>query len=147
MAAELSQGYGAWHFKNYEFLHGENTPPSSPQPQPQAPPLRPSPVQRAPCGVSKLASCLQIGDFSQCAPNFGTPQACDVPAPYVVYWKIKNTREEATRVNQLRGEIVEDAGSHQRSETTKYRGSHYVECYIVKDRRVAAVDRQPVFVV
>jgi enamine deaminase RidA (YjgF/YER057c/UK114 family) len=21
-----------------------------------------------------LASCLQIGDFSECAPNFGTPQ-------------------------------------------------------------------------
>jgi hypothetical protein len=73
--------------------------------------------------------------------------ACDVPAPYEVYWKIKNTGEEATRVNQLRGEIVEDAGSHQRSETTKYRGSHYVECYIVKDRRVVAVDRQPVFVI
>jgi hypothetical protein len=25
------------------------------------------------CGVPKLASCLQIADFSQCAPNFGTP--------------------------------------------------------------------------
>jgi putative transposase len=26
------------------------------------------------CGVPKLASCLQIGDFSECAPSFGTPQ-------------------------------------------------------------------------
>ena len=72
---------------------------------------------------------------------------CDVPPPYEVYWKIKNTGDEAARVNQLRGEIVHDAGSHQRSEPTAYRGSHYVECYIVKDRRVVAVDRQPVFVI
>jgi hypothetical protein len=26
------------------------------------------------CGVSKLASCLQITDFSRRAPSFGTPQ-------------------------------------------------------------------------
>ena len=28
----------------------------------------------SPCGVPKLASHLQIADFSECAPNFGTPQ-------------------------------------------------------------------------
>jgi hypothetical protein len=28
-----------------------------------------------PCGVPKVAFCLQIGDFSESAPNFGTPQA------------------------------------------------------------------------
>src|SRR6266498_1360931 len=28
-----------------------------------------------PCGVPKLASCLQIADFSGCEPSFGTPQA------------------------------------------------------------------------
>src|SRR5437899_3150187 len=27
------------------------------------------------CGVPKLASCLQTGDFSGSAPSFGTPQA------------------------------------------------------------------------
>jgi hypothetical protein len=26
------------------------------------------------CGVPKFASCLQIVDFSRCAPSFGTPQ-------------------------------------------------------------------------
>lgn len=37
--------------------------------------------------------------------------------------------------------------SHRHSESTKYRGSHYVDCYVVKDGRVVAKDRQPVFVV
>lgn len=72
---------------------------------------------------------------------------CNVPAPYQMYWKIKNTGAEAAKVGQLRGEIREDTGSHQHSESTKYRGSHYVECYVVKDGRVVARDRQSVFVV
>ena len=50
-------------------------------------------------------------------------------------------------VEQLRGEIREDAGGHRHSESTKYRGSHYVECYVVKSGRVVAVDRQQVFVI
>ena len=61
-------------------------------------------------------------------------------------WKIKNTGAEATR---LRGNrvvrSVEDDGSCQRFEVDeRYRGSHYVECYVVKDGRVVARDRQPV---
>jgi hypothetical protein len=72
---------------------------------------------------------------------------CNVPPPYQMYWKIKNTGAEAAKVGQLRGEIREDTGSHQHTESTKYRGSHYVECYVVKDGRVVARDRQPVFVI
>ena len=33
------------------------------------------------CGVPKLASCLQIGDFSGRAPSFGTPHAEHRPMP------------------------------------------------------------------
>jgi hypothetical protein len=69
---------------------------------------------------------------------------CTVPAPYKIFWKIKNTGVEATLAGQPRGEIVEDDGSGQRVESTKFRGSHYVECYVVKDSRVVARDRQPV---
>lgn len=72
---------------------------------------------------------------------------CTVPPPYTIYWKVRNTGAEAAKVGQLRGEIREDSGSHQHSESTKYRGSHYVECYVVKEGRVLAKDRQPVFVV
>ena len=71
---------------------------------------------------------------------------CTVPPPYQIYWKVRNTGDEAAKVGQLRGEIREDAGGHRHSESTKYRGSHYVECYIVKNGRVVAVDRQPVLV-
>lgn len=72
---------------------------------------------------------------------------CTVPAPYKMYWKVRNTGAEAEKLGQLRGEIREDTGAHRHGEHTKYRGSHYVECYVVKDGRVVARDRQPVFVI
>ena len=46
----------------------------------------------------------------------------------------------------LRGEITRDNGTRSKKESTAYRGSHYVECYVVKDGEVVAVDRQQVFV-
>jgi hypothetical protein len=39
--------------------------------------LRPLDLPLIACGVPKLVSCLQIGNFSARAPNFGTPQASD----------------------------------------------------------------------
>jgi hypothetical protein len=73
-------------------------------------------------------------------------KSCDVPRPYDVYWKVRNTGEEAATVGQLRGEITRDSGYGRREESTSYRGSHYVEVYIVKDSACVARDRQPVFV-
>lgn len=74
---------------------------------------------------------------------------CTVPSPYDVLWKIKNRGDEAVRANCLRGEIV--AGNRDngrgRSEPTRYRGQHYVECYIIKDNRCVAFDRQPVVII
>ncbi|MGH3041082.1 MAG: nucleotide-binding domain-containing protein, partial [Gaiellaceae bacterium] len=75
-----------------------------------------------------------------------TIEACDVPKPYEVYWKVRNTGEEAAKVGQLRGEITRDQGLERRDESTSYRGSHYVECYIVKDGVCVASDKQLVFV-
>ncbi|HEX7144194.1 MAG TPA: hypothetical protein VF225_02710 [Gaiellaceae bacterium] len=67
---------------------------------------------------------------------------CTVPKPYDTYWKVRNDGEEATRLNVLRGQI--ELGNAHRSEITAYRGNHYVEIYIVKDRRCVAIDRQRV---
>lgn len=72
--------------------------------------------------------------------------SCTVAAPYDVYWKIKNKGAEARRAGQLRGEIVRDAGASERVETTRYRGEHYVECYVVKDGVVRARTRHRVVI-
>lgn len=70
----------------------------------------------------------------------------DVPEPYNVYWKVRNGGAEASKAQQLRGEISKDAGSREKTETTSYAGYHYVECYIVKNGIVVARARQDVIV-
>ncbi len=67
--------------------------------------------------------------------------SCNVPSPYSVKWKIKNTGDEAQRIGDLRGEILDDLGYQSRKENTKYEGSHYVECYIIKNGACVAKDR------
>ena len=66
---------------------------------------------------------------------------CNVPAPYEVRWKIKNTGGEARRIGQLRGEIVLDEGELQKEESTLYTGIHYAECFIIKDNICVARKR------
>ncbi|MGH2532377.1 MAG: nucleotide-binding domain-containing protein [Thermomicrobiales bacterium] len=70
----------------------------------------------------------------------------NVPSPYTVYWKVRNGGDEAFRLGALRGEITQDQGRNARTETTSYKGTHYVECYIVKGGVVVANDRQNVIV-
>lgn len=70
----------------------------------------------------------------------------NVPEPYAVYWKVRNGGAEAAEQRELRGEITQDAGAREKEESTLYTGTHYVECYIVKDGVVVASDRQPVMV-
>jgi len=71
---------------------------------------------------------------------------CTVPAPYRVYWKIRNTGEEAIRAKDIRGRIEADQGNYMRDENTKYRGKHYVECYVVKNGVCAAMAHQVVVI-
>ena len=71
---------------------------------------------------------------------------CTVPAPYDVYWKIKNRGVEAAEADSLRGEIVRDQGRLRHEESTLYTGNHYVECYVVKNGVCVAMDRQPVII-
>jgi hypothetical protein len=72
----------------------------------------------------------------------------NVPSPYEVYWQIINTGAEATRARDLRGRFEGTKTSHGRlvrRETAVYRGTHSVECFIVKQGYCAA--RSGLFVV
>jgi len=64
----------------------------------------------------------------------------DVPGPYEVKWKVTNRGEEALKRDNVRGNIMNDLGSNERIEATKFKGSHFVECYIIKDNKVVARD-------
>lgn len=57
---------------------------------------------------------------------------------YKVYWKVKNRGEEAKKKGQLRGEIVK--GGNKKIEHSRYKGEHYVECYIIHNGVCVARD-------
>lgn len=67
--------------------------------------------------------------------------SCNVPKPYEVFWKVRNVGPLAESKNQIRGEIVTDKGRLEKIERTSFQGSHFVECYIVKDGYCVARDR------
>ncbi len=54
------------------------------------------------------------------------------PAPYDIYWKVRNVGEVAKARNMIRGEIRCTNNSHQK-EHTDFWGPHYVECFLVKN--------------
>lgn len=64
----------------------------------------------------------------------------DVPAPYEVKWKVTNRGEQAIKRDCIRGQIIDDMGSLERKESTNFKGSHFVECYIIKNNLVVAKD-------
>lgn len=60
----------------------------------------------------------------------------NVPGPVQYWWKVRNFYEEARAVNAgkgLRGEIKQGQADGTKTERTLYKGTHYVECYIIKD--------------
>ncbi len=63
----------------------------------------------------------------------------DVPPPYVIKWKVTNRGEQAIKRDCIRGQIV-DQNSSEKTETTSFKGSHFVECYVIKDNIVVARD-------
>jgi hypothetical protein len=65
----------------------------------------------------------------------------DVQKPYLVKWKVKNEGSIAKSKNNLRGHILDDKGSEIRNENSNFSGSHFVECYIIKDNVCVARDR------
>lgn len=70
----------------------------------------------------------------------------NVPEPYDIYWKVRNTGDEAISADMIRGQIVKDTGTGTRTEPTAYKGNHYVEVYIVKGGVVVALDHHPVVI-
>jgi hypothetical protein len=69
----------------------------------------------------------------------------DAPSPFSILWKVRNRGEEATRAEDLRGQLrLGEAGSLSCRESAKYRGTHYVEVYVVKDGVVVASDHHEV---
>lgn len=65
----------------------------------------------------------------------------NIPDPKKVFWQVVNTGEEAKRATDLRGEILDDQGFNRRDEHTKYKGTHYVNCFIVKNNYCVAKSR------
>lgn len=65
-------------------------------------------------------------------------EECEVPGNYTLMWKVLNRGVEAQKRNQIRGQIVEDKGHQERSESTSFKGEHYVECYAIKGGVVVA---------
>lgn len=62
----------------------------------------------------------------------------EVPQPYSLKWKVLNRGQEAERRDCIRGQILDDAGYGNRSESTIFNGEHSVECYAIKDGVVVA---------
>jgi len=61
----------------------------------------------------------------------------DIQKPYKVYWQIVNTGNEASQAGALRGEII-DSQIYRGDlvwdrESTRYRGMHWIECFIVRE--------------
>ena len=61
--------------------------------------------------------------------------------PKKVFWQVVNTGQEAERAGDLRGEVLDDQGSNRRDEHTKYKGTHYVNCFVVKNNSCIAKSR------
>ncbi|MGE6504260.1 SMODS domain-containing nucleotidyltransferase [Bacillus wiedmannii] len=68
-------------------------------------------------------------------------EVAELELPYTVYWKVRNVGIEAVKRNMIRGEISQDTGNEQITETTDFRGSHYVDCYIIHNEVCVAKDR------
>jgi hypothetical protein len=62
----------------------------------------------------------------------------DAVSDFRVFWKVRNRGKIAERKSMLRGEIKESISIE---ETSDFFGSHFVECYIVKNNVCIAKDR------
>ena len=53
--------------------------------------------------------------------------------PYEVKWQVVNTGQEAYQANQLRGEFYDNSVHNVRWEQTSFRGTHWVEAFVIKN--------------
>ncbi len=64
----------------------------------------------------------------------------NTPAPFEVNWQVVNTGKEAFEAGQLRGDFYQSDGAAigERWETTLYKGTHWIEAFIIKNGRCVA---------
>jgi hypothetical protein len=63
-----------------------------------------------------------------------------VPGKYQAYWKVLNRGDVAVKKDKIRGQLVKDAGRLEIKETTNFFGDHIVECAIVQNGVVVAIN-------
>jgi Adenylyl/Guanylyl and SMODS C-terminal sensor domain len=87
------------------------------------------------------------GEYSPALTNLRFHLRTDAPEPYEVLWRVRNRGFEAAQIRGgLRGQI-RSGGNVSRNvqhESTSYRGTHYVEAYVVRDGVVVASDHHEV---
>ena len=64
-----------------------------------------------------------------------------LPYDYQTKWRVVNRGEEARTSGDLPGKIESDDAKHQKQEHTKYKGSHYIDCFVIQDNTCIAWDR------
>lgn len=59
----------------------------------------------------------------------------NIPGSYTIKWKIRNFGEDAINANDLRGKIeLSSPKDTIKQEHAKYRGTHFVECFVIKNQ-------------
>jgi competence protein ComEC len=99
------------------------------------------------------------GPFTERYPSRGRPlekhlhirfykESCNVPEPYEVRWEVTNFGVEAERDNDIYHDSgIQEHGNRDfesRLESTKYKGSHYMDCVILKNGTVICRKRHVV---
>lgn len=59
-------------------------------------------------------------------------KSTNCPAPYDIYWKVRNVGAVAEEKDCIRGDIKKTNNIHHK-EHTDFRGEHFVECYFVRN--------------
>lgn len=72
----------------------------------------------------------------------------NVPEPYSIRWQVVNTGEEAFRAKQPRGDFYasDEPDKHIRWESTAYRGTHWVEAFVINGQGICVARSGQVYV-
>ena len=68
----------------------------------------------------------------------------NIREPYQLYWKVRNSGDEARVADDLRGNIFDGTPNAVHTETTKYSGQHKIECFLVVGGKTVAYAWHPV---
>ena len=101
------------------------------------------PLQRGGAAfISLKVTDLSGNEFNYPSNGVPLPKGCGlvysvktaVKKPFDVKWQIVNTGLEATQAGCLRGGFENsDFGTYKRKEATAYSGTHFVQCFIIKN--------------